>query len=42
MDVFRALFPDAPGHAEAATLAFDRSYRLAVDRNSLAPMPGAA
>ena len=39
VDVFRALFPDAPGRAEAAELAFDRSYRLAVDRSGLAPMP---
>jgi phosphoglycolate phosphatase len=42
VDVFRALFPDAPGRAEAATLAFDRSYRLAVDRSGMVPMPGAA
>lgn len=42
VDVFRALFPDAPGRAEAATLAFDRSYRLAVDRSGLVPMPGAS
>ena len=42
VDVFRALFPAAPGRAEAATLAFDRSYRLAVDRSGLAPMPGAS
>lgn len=42
VDVFRALFPDAPGRAEAAELAFDRSYRLAVDRSGLAPMPGAS
>jgi phosphonatase-like hydrolase len=42
VDVFRALFPDAPGRAEAATLAFDRSYRLAVDRSGPVPMPGAA
>jgi phosphonatase-like hydrolase len=42
VDVFRALFPDAPGRAEAATLAFDRSYRLAVDRSELVPMPGAS
>jgi phosphoglycolate phosphatase len=42
VDVFRALFPDAPGRAEAATLAFDRSYRLAIDRSGLAPMPGAS
>ena len=42
VDVFRALFPDAPGRAEAATLAFDRSYRLTVDRSGLVPMPGAS
>lgn len=42
VDVFRALFPAAPGRAEAATLAFDRSYRLSVDRSGLAPMPGAS
>jgi phosphoglycolate phosphatase len=41
VDVFRSLFPDAPGRAEAATLAFDRSYRSSVDRSELAPMPGA-
>ncbi len=42
VDVFRGVFPNAPGRAEAATLAFDRSYRLAVERSGLAPMPGAA
>ena len=42
VDVFRSLFPDAPGRAEAATLAFDRSYRSSVDRSGLAPMPGAS
>jgi phosphoglycolate phosphatase len=42
VEVFRGLFPNAPGRAEAATLAFDRSYRLSVDRSGLAPMPGAA
>jgi phosphoglycolate phosphatase len=42
VDVFRALFPDAPGRAEAATLAFDRSYRLSVDRSGLQPMAGAS
>jgi phosphoglycolate phosphatase len=41
VDVFRGLFPDAPGRAEAATLAFERSYRSSVDRSGLAPMPGA-
>ncbi len=42
VDVFRGVFPNAPGRAEAATLAFDRSYRLAVERSGLAPMDGAA
>lgn len=41
VEVFRGLFPDAPGRAEAATLAFDRSYRLSVDRSGLEPMAGA-
>jgi phosphonatase-like hydrolase len=41
VDVFRGLFADAPGRAEAATLAFDRSYRSSVDRLGLSPMPGA-
>ena len=41
VDVFRGLFPDAPGRAEAATLAFERSYRSSVERSGLAPMPGA-
>jgi phosphoglycolate phosphatase len=41
VDVFRGLFPDAPGRAEAATLAFDRSYRSSIDRSGLAPMSGA-
>ena len=42
VDVFRGVFPNAPGRAEAATLAFDRSYRFAVDRTGLVPMDGAA
>lgn len=41
VDVFRGLFPDAPGRAEAASLAFDRSFRSSVDRSGLAPMAGA-
>jgi phosphoglycolate phosphatase len=41
VEVFRGLFPDAPGRAEAATLAFDRSYRSSVDRSGLTPVPGA-
>ena len=27
VDVFRGLFPDAPGRAEAAALSFERSFR---------------
>ncbi|HWG64969.1 MAG TPA: HAD family phosphatase, partial [Streptosporangiaceae bacterium] len=41
LDVFRGLFPHAPGRAEAATLAFERSYRSSIDRSGLAPMPRA-
>ena len=41
VEMFRGLFPDAPGRAEAATLAFDRSYRLSVDRFAIEPMAGA-
>jgi phosphoglycolate phosphatase len=41
VEVFRGLFRDAPGRAEAATLAFDRSYRSSVDRSGLSPVPGA-
>ena len=41
VDVFRGLFPDGEGRAEAAALSFERSFRAAVDRTGLAPMPGA-
>ena len=41
VDVFRGLFPDSPGRAEAAALSFERSFRSAVDRTGLSPVPGA-
>ena len=41
VDVFRALFPGNPGRAEAAALSFERSFRAAIDRNGLLPVPGA-
>jgi phosphonatase-like hydrolase len=41
VDVFRGLFPDGDGRAEAAALSFERSFRAAVDRTGISPMPGA-
>jgi phosphoglycolate phosphatase len=41
VDVFRGLFPDNPGRAEAAAVSFERSFRSAVDRTGLSPVPGA-
>jgi phosphonatase-like hydrolase len=41
VDVFRGLFPDSPGQAEAAALSFDRSCRTALERSRLAPLAGA-
>ncbi len=41
VDVFRGLFPDSPGRAEAAALSFERSFRSAVDRTGLSLVPGA-
>ena len=41
VDVFRGLFPDGDGRAEAAALSFERSFRAAVDRTGLSPAPGA-
>lgn len=41
VDVFRGLFPNSPGRAEAAALSFERSFRAAIDRTGLAPVPGA-
>jgi phosphonatase-like hydrolase len=41
VDVFRGLFPDSSGQAEAAALSFDRSCRAALERSRLAPLAGA-
>jgi phosphonatase-like hydrolase len=41
VDVFRGLFPDGDGRAEAAALSFERSFRAAVDRTGISPLPGA-
>ena len=41
VDVFRGLFPGSPGRAEAAALFFERSFRAAIDRHGLSPVPGA-
>ena len=41
VDVFRGLFPDGDGRAEAAALSFERSFRTAMDRTGIAPVPGA-
>ena len=39
--MFRGLFPGNPGRAEAAALSFERSFRAAIDRHGLTPVPGA-
>ncbi len=41
LDVFRGLFPNMDGRAEAAALSFERSFRTSVDRAGLSPVPGA-
>jgi len=41
VDVFRGLFPDGDGRAEAAALSFERSFRTAMDRTGISPVPGA-
>jgi phosphoglycolate phosphatase len=41
VDVFRTLFPGVEGRAEAAALSFERSFRAAVDRTGMSPVPGA-
>jgi len=41
VDVFESLFPDNQARAQAAGLAFERSYRAAVGRNGLTALPGA-
>lgn len=40
-EVFDILFPENQARAQAASLAFDRSYRAAVARTGLAALPGA-
>lgn len=42
VDVFRGLFADSPGRAEAAALSFERSCRTTLDRTGLTARPGAA
>ncbi len=41
IDVLQLLFPESQARAQAAQLAFDRSFSAAVDRSGLAPVPGA-
>lgn len=41
VDVFRGLFPDSPGRAEAAALSFDRACRTTLERSGLSAQPGA-
>ena len=40
-DVLRSLFPEDEARAQAANLAFERSFRAAVDRFGALPLPGA-
>jgi phosphoglycolate phosphatase len=40
-DVMHSLFPDDEIRAQAASLAFERSFRAAVDRFGALPLPGA-
>ncbi len=40
-DVMRSLFPDEEIRAQAANLAFERSFQTAVDRFGVLPLPGA-
>jgi phosphoglycolate phosphatase len=40
-DIFQSLFPDNQARAQAAGLAFERSYRAAVNRHRLTVLPGA-
>ena len=39
-DVMRSLFPEDEIRAQAADLAFERSFRAAVDRFGILPLPG--
>jgi phosphoglycolate phosphatase len=40
-DIFHSVFPDNEARAQAAGLAFERSYRAAVNRHGLTALPGA-
>lgn len=40
-DVMRSLFPEEEIRAQAANLAFERSFQAAVDRFGVLPLPGA-
>ena len=40
-DVFGSLFPENLARAQAASLAFERSFRSAVDRSGVSVVPGA-
>ena len=41
IDVLQSLFPESQARAQAAELAFDRSFSAAVDRTGVAAVPGA-
>ncbi|HLX48554.1 MAG TPA: HAD family hydrolase [Streptosporangiaceae bacterium] len=41
VDVFYNLFPNNQARAQAASLAFERSYRAFIDRHGLSTLPGA-
>ena len=41
VDIMHALFPDEPIRAQAANLAFERSFLAAVDRFGVSPVAGA-
>ncbi|RJL32279.1 HAD family hydrolase [Bailinhaonella thermotolerans] len=40
IDVFRGLFPGNEAQAQAANLAFERSFESAIERTGLVPLPG--
>jgi phosphonatase-like hydrolase len=41
IDVLQSLFPGNEARAQATSLAFERSYHAALDRNGVAALPGA-
>lgn len=41
INIFRTLFPDEEARAQAADVAFERSYDSAIDRMGLSPLPNA-